>query len=105
MPHPKVSRHGPPARGLGDVTRVRAFGLADRRRIEDTDHRMVIGAASLRAGTVRSRHNLRAVTQARPFRGAAPSSLSDLNANPLISLKLRILALTKILCNINHLLI
>ena len=34
-----------------------------------------------------------------------PSSLSDLNANPLISLKLRILALTKILSNINHLLI
>jgi hypothetical protein len=37
--------------------------------------------------------------------GPVASSLSDLNANPLISLKLRILAFTKILSNINHLLI
>jgi hypothetical protein len=39
--------------------------------VEDTDHKKAaaIVAASLRAGTMRSRHNLKAVTQALPLRG------------------------------------
>ena len=48
-------------------------------------------------------HDRRSCSQ--DFTVRLSSSLSDLNANPLISLKLRILALTKILSNINHLLI
>jgi hypothetical protein len=37
------------------------------------------------------------------YLGGCPSSLSDLNANLLISLKLRILSLARICRNINHL--